>query len=154
MMNANTTYDENPDPRSPLGDIIALVLLLALFALCFAGCASKRVASVERSARDSVRVVERERVRVDSVTTFLHDSVYIYQRGDTVWRDRWHTLMRERWHTDTIRLTDTLRVVDVQTVETVVTKTRFPAWVGYTLAAVVSLFCSFLIVAYLWKLKI
>lgn len=54
------------------------------------------------------RIEYRDRVKVDSV--IVRDSIYIRERGDTIFYERWH-VSRETLH-DTIRvnITDTIRV--------------------------------------------
>lgn len=47
----------------------------------------------------TVQVVQGERVRVverDTITETVHDSVYIHEKGDTVFVKEWHTRWREK----------------------------------------------------------
>ena len=41
-----------------------------------------------------------------------HDSIYIHQKGDTIFYTRFKTLYQDRWHTktDSIHITDTLKI--------------------------------------------
>lgn len=51
-----------------------------------------------------------ETVRTDTVyiahivtdSVYQHDSIYIHERGDTVWYERWHTQYRDRLRIDTV----------------------------------------------------
>lgn len=54
-----------------------------------------------------------ERHLRDSI--FIHDSIIVYAKADTVYKDHWHTLYRDRIHTDTVLVCDTIyrdRVVE------------------------------------------
>lgn len=47
----------------------------------------------------TVQVVQGERVRIverDTITETVHDSVYIHEKGDTVFVKEWHTRWREK----------------------------------------------------------
>lgn len=67
-----------------------------------AGCATRQqlIEGVQ------VRRVAVERVRIDSLT--LHDSIYVRERGDTVWMVRWHTQVRDRVVHDSICVGDSV----------------------------------------------
>lgn len=82
-----------------------------------------------------VRVVEhiRERVRLDSVFCYVHDSVFVRQSGDTVYRDRFHTLYRDRLRLerDTVTWHDSLTVTMVEEVAKPLTPWQhFQIWSG------------------------
>ena len=95
-----------------------IILLLALFVgLLLTGCRS-------------VRVVEREVVRTDTLVStqierdsiYINDSIFVREliQGDTVriTTDRWHTRWRDRIKYDSIYIAqrDTVRVTDVREV--------------------------------------
>ena len=69
--------------------------LLAVLALLLAASCSPRV--IERVQRDTIW---RERTRVDSL--YLRDSVYIRERGDTIYIYKEHTRDRYILRTDTL----------------------------------------------------
>lgn len=72
-----------------------LLLLIALLLLC--GCRTRvRTIEVER-----VRTEYQDRLRLERDSVYLHDSVYIVQRGDTVYHDRWHIRYKEVLKHDT-----------------------------------------------------
>ena len=66
-------------------------------ALLLQGCRTPAPTIVERILRDTTYIMKEMR---DSV--FLHDSVSVKERGDTVFVERWHTKYRERLRTDTV----------------------------------------------------
>lgn len=84
----------------------AIYLLLSLFALL--GC-SPRVQVVER---ERIKTEYKDRLRLLRDSLYLHDSIYVERKGDTVYQDRWHTRYTERLVLDTayIELRDSIRV--------------------------------------------
>lgn len=70
------------------------------------------------SCKTQQRIVEKEklvykteyknRVQLDSV--YLHDSVYIHQRNDTVFFSKWKTAYKYKYLTDTLRRTDSIYI--------------------------------------------
>ncbi len=66
---------------------------LLLFALLLSSCKSQRCTVHDAQCTDSVRQTIAQS-RVDSV--YVRDSIYIRERGDTVYVDRWHVRWRER----------------------------------------------------------
>ena len=76
--------------------IVSAAAVLA-FPVLLAGCKTRELVEVERILRDTTYIMKEMR---DSV--FLHDSVSVKERGDTVFVERWHTKYRERLRTDTV----------------------------------------------------
>lgn len=70
-------------------------LLVAVVVL--SGCTTTRYIPVIEHATDTLvqRVVERDSIHV-------HDSIRVWEKGDTITIDRWHTQYRDRWHHDSI----------------------------------------------------
>jgi hypothetical protein len=96
--------------------------LVALFSvLLLRACGTSRLADAERRSVSS-RV---ESLMRDSV--FVHDSIFVEKRADTVIRERVRTLYRERVRVDTFLLRDTLVNERVETVEKVVRR-PFSFW--------------------------
>ena len=62
------------------------------------------------------------------VDRFMHDSVYIHERGDTVWFEKWHTRYVDRWRDrvthDTIYKSKTDSVTVTREVEKPLTKSQ------------------------------
>ena len=69
--------------------------LLAVVVL--SGCTTTRYIPVIEHATDTLvqRVVERDSIHV-------HDSIRVWEKGDTVTIERWHTKYRDRWHHDSV----------------------------------------------------
>jgi hypothetical protein len=134
-----------------------ILMILLLFLLT--GCRTVRETQSTRDDRRQATATIAATVRTDSVNIYRHDSIYVLQRGDTMFIDRWHTLTayRDRLRTDTLRTIDSVRVEVVKEVERVV---QLSAWssffatvgrifVGILFGAL--LFLIFLIVKKIWK---
>ena len=69
--------------------------LLAVVVL--SGCTTTRYIPIIEHATDTLvqRLVERDSIHV-------HDSIHVWEKGDTVTIERWHTQYRDRWHHDSI----------------------------------------------------
>ena len=76
-------------------NIILLIILLLLWSC------SSRVKVVEQ---ERVRTEWRDRLRIERDSIYLHDSVLIERRGDTVFRDRWHVMTKRFSIHDTVYL--------------------------------------------------
>lgn len=74
----------------------AAVVLLSAFLLLLCGCSRVQYVPVETVRTDSVYL---NRVERDSI--HVRDSVYIREKGDTVWMERWHTVYRDKVLRDT-----------------------------------------------------
>ena len=70
--------------------IVAVGLLLT-------ACSSTKVVTVERVRTDTVKTVRNVR---DSI--YMHDSIRVTEKGDTVTIERWHTRYKDRLLLDTI----------------------------------------------------
>ena len=92
---------------------------------------------------ESVQVADKE---------YVHDSIYIFVKGDTVRETCWRTLWREQTVHDTVieRHTDT--IVKTETVEKVVTKTSEDGKVGWIVAlALFSIILIYILIKILLK---
>lgn len=76
---------------------LVAMALMALLSLLLAGCTTTKYVTAERHTTDTLRIIDHQR---DSI--YMHDSIYVSERGDTVKIERWHTQYRDRWQTDTI----------------------------------------------------
>lgn len=83
--------------------ILLFVFCIFVLFMCL-GCRSLQ----PTPTNTETRVEYRDRVKIDSV--IVRDSIYIRERGDTIFYERWH-VSRETLH-DTIRVCqiDTIRV--------------------------------------------
>lgn len=84
-------------------------LLLAALLLC--SCGSIRFVPVEKVRKDSTYLT---RVKRDSI--YVHDSIFVYQKGDSVIKtvERYRYLYRDRVDTVYMSRTDTVTVHDVE----------------------------------------
>ena len=72
--------------------------LVILVALLLVGCKTKeRVVTVEKVRNDTTYITKHQR---DSV--WLHDSIHVAEKGDTIRIERWHTKYIEKATHDTL----------------------------------------------------
>ena len=73
---------------------IIIVLILCLF-LC--GCTTTKYVEVEKVRTDTTYITQHQR---DSI--WMHDSILVREKGDTVWFEKWHTKYIEKQIRDTL----------------------------------------------------
>ena len=78
---------------------VIIVLILCLF-LC--GCTTTKYVEVEKVRTDTTYITQHQR---DSI--WMHDSILVREKGDTVWFEKWHTKYRDRLKTDTLYVSKT-----------------------------------------------
>ena len=107
--------------------VLAVLAFAAFCILVFslASCGASKTIVKEGEVRTEWR--DRYTERRDSI--YLHDSVYIHSKGDTVYLERWHTRIRDR----TLRDTLYLHKIDSVYVETQVKKSSAIADINSTL---------------------
>lgn len=71
-----------------------LVYLFA--ALMLIGCTTTKYVEVERIKTDTIY---QKQLQLDSI--WLHDSIYVSEKGDTIRIERWHTKYVEKLRVDT-----------------------------------------------------
>lgn len=76
--------------------VTMLIVLLALCAL-LGSCTTTRVVTVEKVRTDTLR---ENRIERDSI--WLHDSIHIREKGDTVIIERWHIKWQNHLEHDTV----------------------------------------------------
>ena len=106
-MTQDNYFDDDRDDmmRAFIRAFLAIfTFMFFLFMLSLiAGCKShERVVVVETVRADTLRLSRNIR---DSV--WLHDSIYIRDKGDTMWIERWHTRWRDRTVHDTAYVSKT-----------------------------------------------
>ena len=79
-----------------LGTIVGVIIAMALCAL-LGSCTTTKYVPVIEHRTDTVRITQQQR---DSI--YLHDSIRVSEKGDTIRIDRWHTKYIERTTHDTI----------------------------------------------------
>lgn len=84
-----------------------LVFLCGVILASMGSCKSVQYVPVETVRHDSVFITQHSK---DSI--YLHDSIHIVEKADTVLIERWHTRWRDRLRTDTIYISkvDTIQV--------------------------------------------
>jgi hypothetical protein len=132
------------------------LLLLTLLALSFAGCRTIRETQTSTTDVRQVTATAAVRERADSVYIYQRDSIYIRERGDTVFVDRWHvqTAYRDRLRTDTLHVTDSVRVEVERFTERVQGQSSwasFERWCGRILIGLLFLIGVYFVLK--WKLK-
>jgi hypothetical protein len=132
------------------------VSLLILLALLLSGC--RTVREVQTSSTDVRQVSSTTAVREksDSIYVYQRDSIYVRERGDTVFVDRWHvqTAYRDRLRTDTLHVTDSVRVFVDNVIERVQGQSSwasFERWCGRILMLLLLLTGIYFVLK--WKLK-
>lgn len=78
---------------------IGMGLLLAFVACALLGSCKpqEHVVTIVTHSTDTLRLTQVQR---DSI--YVHDSIHVSEKGDTVTIERWHTAWRDRWHSDTV----------------------------------------------------
>lgn len=93
--------------------LFALAIIIALFA----SCKSTQTVVVDKTAKDSVYITNWN---TDSI--YIHDSIFVHHKADTVYRDRWHTEYRYKELHDTLMVT---RVDSIPYVQEVIVPERY-----------------------------
>lgn len=100
------------------------ILLHILFwaAVVTACCALFSCRTVQYVPVETVKIEEREKLKIERDSIHVHDSVYIYLQGDTVYEERWKTIYKEVFRTDTFLITKTDSINHIVEVEKKLTK--------------------------------
>jgi hypothetical protein len=73
------------------------ICVLMMVALWLTSCTTTRVVTVEKVKTDTTYITKHQR---DSI--WLHDSIHVTEKGDTIRIERWHTKYIEREVHDTL----------------------------------------------------
>lgn len=121
--------------------MVVIIVLLVLMLL--AGCTTTKVVTVEKVKTDTTYITKHRR---DSV--WLHDSISIKEKGDTVRIEKWHTKYVEKQVHDTtyVAKRDSVPypVEVVKEVQRPLTKTQIAM-------VVIGFICTFLVVVYIGR---
>ena len=93
--------------------IVAFMVGLLLCAL-LGSCTTTQYVPVVEHRTDTLLCYSSIR---DSI--YVHDSIHVHERGDTVTVERWHTRWRDRWQHDTLYISKTDSVPTPYPVEVV-----------------------------------
>jgi hypothetical protein len=87
------------EEKAYIGCLFSLlgIILLAIAAFLFGGCKSVQYVPVEKVQHDSIYITQHQR---DSI--YLHDSIHIREKGDTIRIEQWHTRYVEKIVRDTL----------------------------------------------------
>ena len=77
--------------------VASIVMSVIVSVLLLTSCTTTKVVEVERVKTDTTYITKWQR---DSV--WLHDSIRVREKGDSVWVERWHTKFVEREVHDTL----------------------------------------------------
>lgn len=97
--------DRHPQPPCRLTVIgwyllgIAIVVLIGWLLM---GCTTTKYVPVAEHRTDTLLCYSSIR---DSI--YVHDSIHVREKGDTVTIERWHTRWRDRWRSDTLYISKT-----------------------------------------------
>ena len=92
----NMEIDFNRSMNRVIRVLLALMVVMFVFAL-LASCRQVEYITVEKVRTDTTYITKWQK---DSV--WLHDSIRVREKGDSVWVERWHTQWRDRLRVDTI----------------------------------------------------
>jgi hypothetical protein len=93
-------YNDRRCEKTYKGCFWSMVLALAAFLIAIsllASCRQVEYVTVEKVRTDTTYITKWQK---DSV--WLHDSIHVTEKGDTVRIERWHTQWRDRLRVDTI----------------------------------------------------
>lgn len=127
----NRKEEHNREQAAFTGCAFTFCVMLAILfiALLVAGCSPKAWEQLHQAQRDSVMVVQH-----DSIRFYDRDSIYIKEKGDTVYQyvERWR--WRDRWRVDTL-IKVRVDSVAVEVVREVAVEKTLTGWQRFRLSA-------------------
>lgn len=122
-----------------------------LICIVFGSCRTTHTSTITDTNREASRIEYRDRLRIDSVFLSLRDSIYIRERGDTVFIEKFHTQIawRDRLRVDTLSITDTVRLtrtethIEIEEVNRLTGWQWFQVWLGRIAAGLILLYFAF-----------
>ena len=112
--NGNDRHSQPPFRLTVIGCYLLAIVFAVLLGWLLMGCTTTKYVQIPEYHNDTVRVTQYQR---DSI--YMHDSILVRQRGDTVTVERWHTRWRDRWQHDTLYISKTDSVPTPYPVEVV-----------------------------------
>ena len=110
----NDRHSQPPFRLTVIGCYLLAIVFAVLLGWLLMGCTTTKYVQIPEYHNDTVRVTQYQR---DSI--YMHDSILVRQRGDTVTVERWHTRWRDRWQHDTLYISKTDSVPTPYPVEVV-----------------------------------
>ena len=89
--------DSEQDSMKTILITLAFVIMWVAIVWLLSGCTTTKYVPVVEHKTDTLLCYSSIR---DSI--YVHDSIRVSEKGDTVKIDRWHTQYRDRWHHDSI----------------------------------------------------
>ena len=99
------TCDDNRQPEPPRRLTVIgwyLLVITAMLVWLLIGCTTTKYVPVVEHKTDTLLKYSNTR---DSI--YVHDSIHVHEKGDTVTVERWHTRWRDCWRYDTIYISKT-----------------------------------------------
>lgn len=93
------------------------LILMALLVYMFSGCKSVEYVEVPKIQKE---IEYRDRVQRDTV--YVHDSIYVHQKNDTIYVDKYKYVYREHIKTDTAFIYKSDTIVKTYQIEKKLTK--------------------------------
>ena len=121
---------------------VAFIVMAIALMIAFTGCTTTKYVPVEHHTTDTVYQSKLQR---DSV--WLHDSIHVSEKGDTVRIERWRTKYVEREKHDTIYQSKTDSIPVPYPVEKLVPRERSKVEWGLIVVGILSLMILILYVA-------
>ncbi len=109
--------DRHPEPPCRLtviGWYLLTITLAVLIGWMLMGCTTTKYVSVVDHRTDTLMCYSSI---WDSI--YVHDSIHVHEKSDTVTIERWHTRWRDRWQHDTLYISKTDSVPQPYPVEVV-----------------------------------
>ena len=76
---------------------LAVLMMAVLLCILLGGCTTTKYVTVPEYHTDTLLVSHNV---CESI--YLHDSIHVSEKGDTIRIEHWHTQYRDRWKTDTV----------------------------------------------------
>lgn len=151
-------YITNPDgvnlaPRGCLKGfwiIIAVVLVTVALCLIFPGCKSVKPIATAPEVHNNTNDHDSNTLHDRRDSIYIHDSIYIREKGDTILKHIYHTEYRDRWKHDSIFIRDSVYIHDsipypVEVIKQVPVRngyTRFTSWFFWIVLIVLLLWAA------------
>lgn len=110
----NDGHPQPPQRLNVIGWYLLTIVTALLLGLLLTGCTTTKYVPVVEHRTDTLLRYSNTR---DSI--YVHDSIRVSEKGDTIRIERWHTRWRDRWQYDTIYISKTDSVPQPYPVEVV-----------------------------------
>lgn len=143
-------HEQQQQPRKTgLIGCYLIFIIAALLGWLLTGCTTTKYVPVVEHRTDTLLCYNSIR---DSI--YVHDSIHVHEKGDTVLIERWHTRWRDRWQYDTVYRARTDSVPVPYPVEVVKKVAKPLTWWQQTRQAVGGIVIFLLIIFAVWKIYV